>query len=805
MAYQNILQYNPRKLGLVPVREVTDICLASDEREFNQDVVFSPLLIGEDDGNVMPFRFDFNSSGTTLCQTSTCNFDSDTIVSENYWNPDGINPNLCPSASTLCNVGLTGIDNGLVKQISGETIDITTGIYTNINDKFSRYKYDRRFKMHPITGFTTTANRLWNDDSYTYNLNYTTYGDEVGYFARLQGGFFQGFYKLPGYEYQIFPERVNLGWTAELMLRYRWTGATDVGLNNRYPDNKGTFFFMGARAENKFYHYADGSPKQDTGYTRVTSGLTCMHTCECLETGITASHSCIPVYQPSGVTSTSCSCGCPCSCETYASVPELDPLYDGVSNAMSIRLSGDTGNPRVCVKVYTITGACETTGACTTGLTFTTGTSITEWCSTRGIFDYCSGTTYSESEHWVQIDAVFRRREWFELCDLYDMGGLGLLVSEQYTATTANNSMSLILPPITHLDIDPATTEVVQFKDSWFEEEKYRRGDLIIYVNGRPFMVILDFEEIIPRLLNTPREKQIGVGYNISLGGGTQGLHDNLTLSGGCPLTLSGMTYQQDPECLTTEDLTHTIYSGLTTQIKLEEIFGGSFIGDVSAFRMYTIPLDASEIAHNFRLLKQRYQLLDPNCIVCTIDCPPNDLTYSFYPCPTPTNTATPTVTPSFTPTNTVTPTNTTTPTNTETTTQTPTNTETPTQTPTNTETPTQTETSTPTETPTNTPTTTPTPTAWCVYGDCYEFLTITFTAATTIGGYYCEPVGPVYDSFMIAEASYPATQTLSAEFCFSGGTWNELSGSSITSMIYSNLCCPVTPTPTITPTSTQP
>jgi len=641
--------------------------LANDEREFNQDVVFSPLLIGEDDGNVMPFKFDFNSTGTTLCQTSTCNFDNDTIVSENYWNPDGIDPNLCPSASTLCNVGLTGIDNGLVKQISGETIDITTGLYTNTNDKFSRYKYDRRFKMHPITGFTTTANRLWNDNSYTYNLNYTTYGDEVGYFARLQGGFFQGFYKLPGYEYQIFPERVNLGWTAEMMLRYRWTGATDVGLNNRYPDNKGTFFFMGARAENKFYHYADGSPKQDTGYTRVTSGLTCMHTCECLETGITASHSCIPVYQPSGVTSYNCSCGCPCSCATYASVPELDPLYDGVSNAMSIRLSGDTGNPRVCVKVYTITGACETTGTCTTGLTFTTGTSVTEWCSTRGIFEFCSGTTYFDSEHWVQIDAVFRRREWFELCDLYDMGGLGLLVSEQYTATTANNSISLIRPPITHLDIDPATTEVVQFKDSWLEEKDYRLGDLIIYVNGRPFMVIVDFEEIIPRLLNTPREKQIGVGYNISLGGGTQGLHDNLTLSGGCPETLSGMTYQQDPECLTTEDLTHTIYSGLTTHIRLEEIFGGSFIGDVSAFRMYTTPLDASEIAHNFRLLKQRYQLLDPNCIVCTIDCPPNDLTYSFYPCPTPTNTATPTVTPSFTPTNTVTPTNTATPTPTKT------------------------------------------------------------------------------------------------------------------------------------------
>ena len=61
MAYQNINQYNFRRWGLLPVNEITDICLASDEKTFDQEVVFSPLLIGEDDGNRMPFKFDFNS------------------------------------------------------------------------------------------------------------------------------------------------------------------------------------------------------------------------------------------------------------------------------------------------------------------------------------------------------------------------------------------------------------------------------------------------------------------------------------------------------------------------------------------------------------------------------------------------------------------------------------------------------------------------------------------------------------------------------------------------------------------------
>jgi len=711
MAYQNINQYNFRRWGIIPFNEITDICLASDEKDYDQEVVFSPFLIGEDDGNRMPFKFDFNNSATTICQTNSCSFDNDVIVSENYWNPDYVDPNFCPVVTELCDVGLTGIDNGLTKKMSGETIEITTGLYTSSADTYSRYKYDRRMKMHPITGFTTSSNRLWNDDSYTYNLNYQTNGDSVGYFARLNGGFFQGFYKIPGYDYQVFPQRVSLGWTAEFMLKYRWTGNTDTGLNKRYPNNKGTFFYMGARAENKFYHYPDGSPKQDTGYTRVTSGLTCMHTCECQQTGKTAEHSCIHVYQQSGGTSTNCNCGCPCNCTVTVKYPETDPLYDDVSNALSLRLSGDTGNPRLCVKTYRITGHCEHSGTCLTGLTYQTGVTISEWCSTRGIFHDCIQTTYPNVEHWVQIDAVFQRNKWLDTCDLYEKGGLGLIVDTIFTATPANNSVSLIEPPLTHEQpYDPATTEVVKFNDMWTEEEKYRLGTLKFYVNGRLFMVAEDFEEIIPRLLNTPKERQIGVGYNISVGGGTQGLHDNLTFSGGCPETVDDIVYQQDPECLTTYDLDHTIYSGLTTNIELEGIFGGSLIGDVSAFRMYLEPLNASQIKHNFRILKNRYGLLDPDCPNCrivipnndlyyvTLPCddliylslPCNDLGYDLYNCPSPTNT--PTLTP----------------TNTETLTPTPTIGAT--QNPTSTPTPTPTIGTTQNSTPTNTPTPTITP-----------------------------------------------------------------------------------------------
>jgi hypothetical protein len=634
MAYQNINQYNYRKIGLKPVNEITDFCLADDARDFHQEVIFSPLLIAEDDGNRMPFKFDFNSTGTTISPL-VGQFLYDTVVSENYYNPLDIDPNFCPVTTEICNVGLTGIDNGLTTQMSGITMTAYTGLYTTTAETFNRYIYDRRFKMHPISGNTTTQNRLWNDNSYSYNLDYVNVGGNIGTVAKLQGGFYQGFYKLQGYDYEVFPTRMSQGWSVEMMLKYQFTGNTNIGLNARYPENKGTFFFMGSRAENKFYHYADGSPSSDTGYTRVTSGLTCMHTCDCTVSGGTGAD-CIPVYQPSGVTSSNCNCGCPCSCSTEASIKELDPLYDGVSNAMSIRFSGDTGNPRVCVKEYLITGSCIPSGTCLTGTSFVTGVTTVEWCSTRGIFEDCKFTPYINFEHWVQIDAVFERNAYFECKDLSYLGGLGVIEQEVFTATSANNSISLVMPPITHEEgysgYTPAKTTQVHINDLWLQEREYRLGTLKIFVNGKLLMVCEDFEEIIPRPLNTFKERQVGVPFNISVGGGTQGLKDNLTFSGGCPPEISDIVYQQDPECLTTEDLDNTIYSGLTTNIFLEEIFAGSFIGEVSAFRMYVEPLDASEVKHNFRILKSKYGLLNPDCPDCVIIVPSNDLEYIVIP-----------------------------------------------------------------------------------------------------------------------------------------------------------------------------
>ena len=45
MAYQNINQYNFKKIYLKPYESVTDISLASDERDYDNEVIYSPYLI----------------------------------------------------------------------------------------------------------------------------------------------------------------------------------------------------------------------------------------------------------------------------------------------------------------------------------------------------------------------------------------------------------------------------------------------------------------------------------------------------------------------------------------------------------------------------------------------------------------------------------------------------------------------------------------------------------------------------------------------------------------------------------------
>ena len=159
MSQQNINQYNYKRWFITQHKPIFDISLASDERDYNEEVVFSNQIIGINDGNRLPIHFDLNNSGSS--QLFTLNYGDyktgNTLVSLNYYNPN--NDDLtCYTATTLCDIGLTGIDNGLTTQISGETLYFTMGLFTG-NSKWNRFYYDRRLKFIPVTGNTSINNR----------------------------------------------------------------------------------------------------------------------------------------------------------------------------------------------------------------------------------------------------------------------------------------------------------------------------------------------------------------------------------------------------------------------------------------------------------------------------------------------------------------------------------------------------------------------------------------------------------------------------------------------------------------------
>jgi hypothetical protein len=627
MAYQNINQYVYNKWYLVNRYNGEDISLASDERDYNQEVVFSPYVIGVNDGNVLPININFNSTANTQTfdlQYNVYDFNN-IVVAGAYWTPDTFDPN-CITAQTLCDIGLTGTDNGLVTGMTGQSITITNGILTGTS-RFDRYSFGREMKFHQVTGFTESPNIRFSGvpSGCVYNI-VTKTASTIGTYQEFYGGFYQGFYKLFGFDYDALPTRMNRGWTVEMLIKPRFvdeftppSGYTT--LNGFYPENENIFFYLGSRAENKYWHHASG---ETSGYTYVTTPLRDLNTCACSSSAITNSN-CEYVYPPTGQTVVHGQCDCPyCTCNPCSTVvnePEHNPLYDSMSNAIALRLSGDPKNPQVCVRVFRMTGDCEVSGTCITGRTSVTGYTFEEFCSTRGIYDYCSGTTYSDEEHWVQIDAVWERKRWYDDCDLLWKGGLGIITSDPYSAETVGQTLSLIMPPTTDPDSPPPQRiEIVELNNDWLLEKDYRIGTFKVYVNGMPFFIIENFEEIIPRGLDTLKERQIGVPFNMSIGGGTQGLHDNLIFTG-IP-TSDYNIYQQDPQLFPNNIMSGTSLSALTNNIFLEKYFAGSFDGGISQFRFYNKPLLSPEVQHNFRILKNDYNLFNPFCP----SCPPSSI-----------------------------------------------------------------------------------------------------------------------------------------------------------------------------------
>lgn len=148
------------------------------------------------------------------------------------------------SEYTLYNIGYTGLDNGLIP-FRRDIIDNKQFVEIYSNSRYDIISDNNVLKLHKISGGTTQ-----------YDYPVTVMGDKI----KLNGGFYQGFFKTQCDKYMILPDRIESGeeWNFQFVLnKTEFEKESNKTLNDKYPDNKGIFFYIGTRAENKWVYLYD--------------------------------------------------------------------------------------------------------------------------------------------------------------------------------------------------------------------------------------------------------------------------------------------------------------------------------------------------------------------------------------------------------------------------------------------------------------------------------------------------------------------------------------------------------------------
>ena len=133
------------------------------------------------------------------------------------------------------NIGFTGVDNGLIKY---EKSWITNRQFLRIYFETTYEPEGLKFCMKEVSG---------NLELFDYPIQITDDG------IQLDGGFYQGCFKA-GDDYQVLPYDLSDEWVFEFELRPedRLNNETYI-LNDKHPENSGMFFYIGTRAENKWW------------------------------------------------------------------------------------------------------------------------------------------------------------------------------------------------------------------------------------------------------------------------------------------------------------------------------------------------------------------------------------------------------------------------------------------------------------------------------------------------------------------------------------------------------------------------
>jgi len=423
-------------------------------------------------------------------------------------------PYTCNKGLKLDNIGYTGVDNGLIHYRKDRiTNKEFYRLYTN-----STYEIpsgDTRLHLHKVYG---------NTGLYDYPTSVNDDGS-----IKLNGGFYQGFFR-SGNNYSVLPSSIEPGqeWNLSFDIRKQdYEPESNKTLNDKHPENKGIFFYLGTRAENKWIYLYDNIPMSgesaDSCDTTEDEDLF-----DLFEKDITLSAQTFDTSSGFNIGSAN---------DAYILSDNKFLLFNRTPDGITVK--DYTGDEVAMIEYKTRRFD---------GNLFLYMNHSCSGYTVHTIDQLESGTTDTYDTNTFYRD-IYNNALAFLVNDDGSVGYRYLVkdceAENGYTVLSGNSYPGLVR------EGEWANVRV-RIKAS---SDKMK---LMFYVNGKLKYITKELPALDLKQLDELEEKQEGVAYNISLGGGTQGLAETILPD-----------YMLVP----------------TKTFPLEENFAGTFIGDIRNFR----------------------------------------------------------------------------------------------------------------------------------------------------------------------------------------------------------------------------
>lgn len=513
-----------------------------------------------------------------------CVFYDDAFSKQDYVWGNSINDGV-----DLNYIGVTGVDNGFIKY-QKDRITNRDFLKIFLHSSYNTETDDKRFHLRKVDG---------NNQIYDYS-NDITYIDGMDV-SRLNGGFYQGFFKIPEKNYQVLPYQIEDGWCFEVTLKKSELVNEKTTINDSHPNNKGYFLYIGTRAENKWWekyntdhtfdispasYDSDGSISDEyaTNDTDVNSNylmededgriyLDEVYDVDCKDT----TH-----YVDDGYLD-----------EEDEKISGDEELFteDGISFNQPNVFKYETDNKFLLFnrtsEGFNTHNWEEGTKAIIydikrpdLGNYFTLFNRTPSGYNTKNI----DGIIEDNNKSYNVLKDLYRNALGFQIKDDGSIGFRYLVKDcdseeEKYKIEELFSNPNVIKEDEwTKVSIRIVPTVVRNFDNPLCDNLSMSSSDemiIYIYVDGKLRLKSENLPILNLKTLDDLSDKQQGVPFNISLGGGTQGLCDVIRIN-----------YRELPKYM----------------LPLEKEFCGSFIGYIKEFKIYTCPINFFEIQRNYEM-----------------------------------------------------------------------------------------------------------------------------------------------------------------------------------------------------------